>query len=314
MTSNLVLTAQKIVQNQGYKASTPVLAAVDKASRLTGIDFTYLMNKAKAESSFNPTAKAKTSSATGLYQFIDNTWLAMVKKVGAKYGLGHQAEKITLQDNGRARVTDAKTRQEILALRNDPEIASLMAAEYAAQNKRHLESTVKNCSVGATELYLAHFMGAGGAAKFLSALDTQPKALGADLFPQAAAANKNVFFDKSGRAKSLTQIYDFFDRKFSTSPTSSMMASATPPRTSPSIPGAVIAQASRLSSPSTPTEMDATLALSSIHKQPARPAGQAYTAFSTLPGQRLSAVNILLMAELQSPEFISLRRSDKTRG
>lgn len=191
-------------------APRPVLKAIQKASVSTGVDFAYLMGKAAAESSFNPKAKARTSSATGLYQFIEKTWLSMVKKHGDKYGLGKYADKI--DDSGR--VKNSAMRREILALRRDPEKSALLAAEFARENKRLLDQTWGG-QVGATELYLAHFLGAGGAAAFLNARDDNPLQSGADVFPQAALSNRNVFYNaKTGHARSLEEIYAFFDRKF----------------------------------------------------------------------------------------------------
>ena len=60
-----------------------VEAAIQRASSATGVDFGYLMGAATRESGYNPNAKAKTSSATGLFQFLDQTWLATLKQHGA---------------------------------------------------------------------------------------------------------------------------------------------------------------------------------------------------------------------------------------
>lgn len=196
------------------KAPQGVLSAIRNASLKTGVDFSYMVQQAAAESSFNPTAKARSSSASGLYQFIESTWLSMVRDHGEKHGLGALAGKI----DARGRVADKAARQEILALRNDPEIASHMAAEFAAENGKFLEShwAKGRKDVGATELYFAHFMGAGGAAAFLKARDENPLQQAALLFPKAAAANRNVFYDtKTGRPKTMDEVYAFFDRKFS---------------------------------------------------------------------------------------------------
>ncbi|HNQ92249.1 MAG TPA: transglycosylase SLT domain-containing protein [Alphaproteobacteria bacterium] len=178
------------------KAGAKIASAIQNASAKTGVDFTYLMQQAQVESSFKANAKAKTSSATGLYQFIDSTWLAMVNKYGAKHNIDQNA-----------------SRTEILNLRNDPKVCSLMAGELAAENKNYLQNCVGG-DIGSTELYMAHFMGPGGAAKFLKALHANPTASAADTFPQAAAANKNVFYTKSGKEKSLAEVYAFFDNKF----------------------------------------------------------------------------------------------------
>lgn len=197
-----------------YGAPQGVTNAIHQASARTGVDFAYLMNQAKAESSYNPAAKAKTSSASGLFQFIERTWLDMVNRHGDKYGLGRYAEAI---DN-RLRVGDRATRQDILALRNDPQIASFMAAEFAADNKAVLERTVGG-QIGATELYLAHFLGASGASGFLREMRHNPMTIAADLMPKAARANRNVFYDsRTGQPRTLQQVYAFFDKKFADTP------------------------------------------------------------------------------------------------
>lgn len=193
-----------------HKAPQEVVSAIAKASDRTGVDFAYLLQQAKAESNFNPTAKAGTSSATGLYQFIERTWLGMVKEHGHEYGLGDLADKI----DPRFRVKDAKARKEILALRNDPVVSAQMAAEFALDNEETLNK-LWGGEVGATELYLAHFLGAGGASSFLNARDENPLTPAADLFPKAARANRGVFYDsKTGKARTVEQVYQFFDKKF----------------------------------------------------------------------------------------------------
>lgn len=192
-----------------HKAGAKIASAIQTASNRTGVDFSYLLQQAQVESSFKEDAKAGTSSASGLYQFIEATWLQMVNKYGDKYGLSDYADKIS--DNGK--VADKALRQKILNLRNDAEICSLMAGELAAENKSYLKNCVGG-EIGSTELYMAHFMGPGGAAKFLNALNKNPDGSAADAFPQAAAANKNVFYTKSGKEKSLAEVYAFFDKKF----------------------------------------------------------------------------------------------------
>lgn len=202
-------------QNSGGASS--VESAIRAASTRTGVDFAYLMAKASQESSMNPNAKASTSSATGLYQFIDSTWLTTVKQHGAANGLGKYADAIQVRSDGRATVSDPAMRQEIMDLRKNPSVSALMAAEFTRDNKEYLEKNTTGM-VGATELYMAHFLGAGGASKFLNAKQASPNAKAADLFPEAAAANRGVFYDReTGQAKTLKQIYDRFAAKFSDS-------------------------------------------------------------------------------------------------
>lgn len=197
---------------QSLLSTGGVQSAIQKASYKTGVDFSYLLGQAQVESSLRPDAKASTSSASGLYQFIDQSWLATVKKHGEKHGLGWAADAITQGPNGRYHVSDAATRSYVLKLRNNPEIASLMAAEHAADNKAAIEQTLGR-EAGGADLYMAHFLGIGGAKKFLSTLARNPGAAGAQLFPAAAACNRNIFFGEGGRMRSLGEIYDKFAAK-----------------------------------------------------------------------------------------------------
>ncbi len=205
--------AQNLMQNkalQAFQVPKDVYNAIQKAAKATGVNFTYLMEKAAVESSFDTNAKARSSSATGLFQFIESTWLKMVKEHGHKYGLEKYADKIS--DNGA--VTDSKTRKAILNLRKDPEISSYMAAEFATDNYNTLKDRVGG-HVGSTELYMAHFLGANGASSFLNAMKKSPNMAAADLFPKEARSNRNVFYDaKTGAPRTMKQVYAFFDKKF----------------------------------------------------------------------------------------------------
>jgi hypothetical protein len=226
--------AQNLLNNnalQSFQVPKTVYNAIKNAAAKTGVNFTYLMEKAAAESSFDTNAKARTSSATGLFQFIESTWMSMVKEHGDKYGLSEYTGKI--DDNGH--VKNAQTRREILNLRKDPEIASYMAAEFASGNYEYLKDHVGG-NIGSTELYLAHFLGAGGASGFLNAMNKNPNMTAADIFPREARANRSVFYDsKTGAPKSLNEIYAHFDKKFDGAPstpvnTSIMTANNLAPR------------------------------------------------------------------------------------
>ncbi|MFC3714133.1 transglycosylase SLT domain-containing protein [Sphingoaurantiacus capsulatus] len=186
-------------------------SAIRNAAARTNVDFSYLFNQAKVESGLNPEAKARTSSASGLFQFIDQTWLGTVKKHGAAHGLEWAANAIR-SNGGRHSVADPELRQAILDLREDPNAASSMAAEFARDNQDSLESSLGR-PVESVDLYLAHFLGAGGASDFLRAHDANPDASAAALMPAAARANRNVFYDRDGAPKSFAEIRDRFAAK-----------------------------------------------------------------------------------------------------
>ena len=182
-----------------------VLSALRRAASETGADFSYLLNTAMRESSLNPAAKAASSSATGLFQFIEQTWLGTLREHGAEHGLKSYADAIEVGSNGRFKVTDTSMRQEILALRKDPETAALMAGEMTNEMRGDMESALGR-SVSSGELYVAHFLGPKAATKMIKAAEATPQATAAQLFPLAAAANRSIFFDKNGEARSVSSV------------------------------------------------------------------------------------------------------------
>ena len=199
-----------------------VREAIAGAAQRSGVSFDYLVRQASLESGFDPQAKASTSSATGLYQFIDSTWLDMVRLHGVKHGLGEFADAIRVEKRRDAapgeaattsRVADPEMKRRILALRNDPRIAATMAAEYARTNQDQLRNAL-GVEPGAPELYLAHFLGPGGATRFLRARGADGAADAVAVVPQAAEANRAVFFDASGKPRSLDDVYRRFAAKF----------------------------------------------------------------------------------------------------
>ncbi len=212
--SALTAIREDVKENQAtaQQSLSRVLTAIKAASDKTGVDFAYLVNKAAQESGFRTEVKAKTSSATGLYQFTEQTWLQMVRDHGGQHGIGGLADKIETRTDGSLTVRDRAVRQHILALRKNPELAAAMAAEFASDNKDYLADRVGG-TIGRTELYMAHFLGAGGAAEFLQAKTNNPQTKAASLLPEAAAANRSVFYDENGKARTVSQIYDRFAAK-----------------------------------------------------------------------------------------------------
>lgn len=189
-----------------------VVAAIATASERTGVDFDYLLGQARIESGLNPMAKARTSSATGLFQFTQQTWLATLKDDGPKHGYQWAADAISQGTNGRYRITDPGMRSAILDLRKDPLAASSMAAEFAEDNAAFVAARTGQAPEP-VDLYLAHFLGAAGAAKFLTAYASDPQVAAAPLFPAAAAANRNIFYTRDGSARTLSDIRNRFAAK-----------------------------------------------------------------------------------------------------
>ncbi|MBO0344861.1 lytic transglycosylase domain-containing protein [Roseibium sp. CAU 1637] len=180
--------------------------AFQTASADTGASFDYLVKTAMRESSMDTTAKAKTSSATGLFQFVEGTWLETMKESGAELGLGQYADQISRTSRGKYVVNDPQARQEILALRKDPEISSLMAGALTQKNAETLTSKLGR-SPSEGELYMAHFLGATGASRLINAASENGTQAADQLFPTQARANKAIFYNRDGSSRSNAEVY-----------------------------------------------------------------------------------------------------------
>jgi hypothetical protein len=181
-------------------------AAIARAAQATGVDFSYLLAQARIESSLDPSARAPTSSAAGLYQFTRGTWEATLGRHGGEHGLGWAQDAVT---SGAMR--DPAMRERVMALRFDPEASARMAAELAGDNRADLSARLGR-EPDASELYLAHFLGSAGASKFLEALAANPGQSAAALMPAAAAANRGIFYS-GGAPRSVSGVMDLIRAK-----------------------------------------------------------------------------------------------------
>jgi hypothetical protein len=203
-----------LVDSSNSSAVSAVTGAIHQAASATGTSFQYLLATAQVESGLNPQAGASTSSARGLFQFIDQTWLATMKQAGPSLGYGQYASAITKNAFGQYEVQDPAMRNEILKLRNDPTANAVMAGAFTQANAALLSGQLGRApSEG--ELYIAHFLGAGGAAHLISAAGANPNASAANYFPNAASANPSIFYDRStGEARSLAQVRDVLTARY----------------------------------------------------------------------------------------------------
>jgi hypothetical protein len=196
---------------------TPQIAAeIRAAASGGGVNPAFLEALAKAESGLRPDEKARSSSASGLYQFIESTWLDLLHRHGPKYGLIEPgAISVSADRSGASRYVFATAAQRAAALelRHDVRASSVMAAEFTRENFDQMEAVLGRAPHPA-ELYLAHFLGSSDAGRFLDARSATPAALGADLFNGAARSNPGVFYRPDGAPRSIGEIFDFFAAKF----------------------------------------------------------------------------------------------------
>ena len=172
-----------------------VIETILQASRDAGVDESYMLALADKESSLNPIAKARTSSAMGLYQFIEQTWLEAIWRFGGKHDFGVLSTAILKNANGKFIVPDNKAREAILDLRRDPYVSAVMAAELLKHDREEIKERLgRDLRTG--EFYLMHFLGRQGAHRLLEVVNESPGFRASVIFPEAAAANRAIFYDK----------------------------------------------------------------------------------------------------------------------
>ncbi len=204
-----------LVDSSNSTAGSAVTGAIRQAAQATGTSFQYLLATAQVESGLNPQAGAATSSARGLFQFIEQTWLGTMKQSGAALGYGHYADAITKTASGRYEVSDPGDTQR------NPEAAQRPDRECGDGGRLHasqcaaLLSQKLGRSPSESELYIAHFLGAGGAARLISLAAGNPQASAASFFPIAAHANASIFYDRAtGAPRSLAQVRDILTARY----------------------------------------------------------------------------------------------------
>lgn len=202
----------EILQFGAMRVPRWVVETILHAADVTGVDPVYMMALADKESSFALGVKARTSSAEGLFQFVSRTWLEMVRDFGPKYGL--QAEAAAVETiGGQIGIADDDTRERVLGLRRDPYLSALMAAEMLKRDRAQIEKRIGR-ELTRSEFYIAHFLGADSAGRFMELLDGKPRQSAPKIFPAAAKANKTLFFARSGRKTrhlSVAEVYDKID-------------------------------------------------------------------------------------------------------
>lgn len=191
------------------KVARWIVDAVREASARTGADVVYMMALADKESSLIADIAARISSAEGLFQFIEQTWLECVETFGRAHGLEAEADAISVHAaSGRRSVPDLDMRRRIFDLRREPLIAGVMAGEMMRRDRARIEAALGR-KVSWQELYLAHFLGAGGAIRLLKLIERNPRKAASKEFPAAARANRTLFFAARGRgaAFSVEQVH-----------------------------------------------------------------------------------------------------------
>src|SRR5262245_34243989 len=186
-------------------AAANVTGAIRRAAKSTGASFEYLLATAKVESNLNPSSSARTSTAAGLFQMLEQTWLGVMKTAGRAFGFNRYADAISQTGSGRYVVDDPALRDEMMSLRKDASATAIMGGVLTQQNAAVLARHIGRKPTEG-ELYLAHFFGAYGAATVIRQAAVNPNANAAEMFPAAAAANRSVFHDRQGNARTIAGV------------------------------------------------------------------------------------------------------------
>jgi hypothetical protein len=232
-----------LVDPGGSAAVSTVAGAIRQASQATGTSFSYLLATAQVESGLNPGAGASTSSARGLFQFVDQTWLGTMKQSGAALGYGRYAAAITRTASGHYEVKDPTLRSQILKLRSDPTANATMAGAFTRANATYLAQKLGRTPTEG-ELYIAHFLGAGGAARLISLATSNPNAKSTNFFANAAHANRGIFYDRrTGGARTVAQVRDALTDRYNVARSRPVVPAGQALAANDTVPAAPMAQA-----------------------------------------------------------------------
>lgn len=146
------------------------------------VSYELLSKMADIESSFDANAKAGTSSARGLYQVIRSTenWLRELCDIeGDIY---------------------------------DPLTNTRLGACYINHNTKYLRKKLKR-EPTFTEIYSAHFLGAGTAVRFIRLVESQGSEEAYKHFERESRANPHIFFTRAEKPRKLAEVMELFEKK-----------------------------------------------------------------------------------------------------
>jgi hypothetical protein len=181
-----------------------VLATLNHAAQRAGTEPALLVAMAWRESRLDPLASNPRSSARGLMQFIEATWLETIRDHGAAHGLAREAASLsTDRRTGAISAPGGRELQRLLDLRFDPHLSAALAAARMAAARTALETALaRPVTVG--DLYAVHLLGMAGARRFLAA-HAGHRAADA-VGPQVASLNRGVFFHRGGRPREVREV------------------------------------------------------------------------------------------------------------
>ena len=188
------------------KVPRGVSRAIAAAHRATGVPAAWLMAMAWAESRLDPgVGRSASTTARGLFQFTDDAWLTAIRTHGARHGMAGVAAAIRTDPLTGAISVPPRLRRHVMALRDDPSMSAMMAAENAAAALAEFPAA-RGRPGGLVDADLLHLLGRGGAQAFFAALERAPGKPCDEVIPSATRNNPGVFM-RGGRALSVAEAY-----------------------------------------------------------------------------------------------------------
>lgn len=217
---NLHLAKQMelIMAHSGY--SKDVTRSLYRAYLKTGVDFKLLVLKAIMESDYGRFNVASNSTARGVFQYIESTWMVLMHRYGDKIGYGHYAKAIHYNPKTKTAALKGAAkhlRHEILALRHNPEASALIKSYQIMEETDVIQGYKRGKKVTATDHYIAHMLGLYVMKDFYELVERKsaiaPARLSTNAHMREAAKTNKAFFYKGQRALSAQESYRRFDRR-----------------------------------------------------------------------------------------------------
>ncbi|MDR3376234.1 MAG: hypothetical protein P4L98_21130 [Ancalomicrobiaceae bacterium] len=176
---------------------------IETTAPATGPAFDQLVATAQREAE-RRRALADASGAN-LDQFSDQSWLATVKAHGAEIGLSRQVQAITKDGEGQLSVADPALRANIISLRNDPNVRAMLSVRRMSDTRIGLTTALGRAPTE-SELRIGIAIGPKQASALIAARQSTPLSSAAIVLPEAAAANRSVFYRADGSPHTVTEV------------------------------------------------------------------------------------------------------------
>ncbi len=202
------------------KQQTEIIDTLYNSTKDTGVDFELLVITAMIESNFGKNYKSETSSARGVFQYIEPTWLALIKKYGDRIGYKSYADAIIIDKETKLHTianNNILLRQETLDLRNNNDVSTMIKSYQIIDENKIIRSFKNGQTPNITDHYITHMLGLTLAKTFYKLYNGKSDIILANVrigtFKEAVRLNKEFFYDSNEAPLNAKQSYSKFKKK-----------------------------------------------------------------------------------------------------